>query len=533
MSLQDSSPNNRALAEPQVAIQLTRRRRLGMMLKVIELRLRFIVLVAATGLFFASWDTLVNQVEKWSRPKGERYPPSTSPAGVESFCPMHPNVVSEQSGQCPICGMPLARRRRAGVEQLPARVLSRVRLAPGQIAQAGIRTVAVSFGPAVDRLTTIGRVGFDDSRRVQVTSEGRGRARIERLHVHSEGERVRAGQRLAELYSYDVAQSIRVLLEATSALHAPPATRPDPDPTPLGDPGERFRLASQSLQVLGVRQDQIAAIAADNRPDGLLPLLAPIGGLVIKKTAFQGQYVPEGTLLFEIADVGHVWVDAEVFEEQLALVQVGRPVAATVPAFPGEEFRGHVEQLAPALDPATRTLAVRFGLDNPGDRLRPGMLATVAFNVDRRVTTLARSATCPVTRVQLGTMGPAIPVEIRGRTISVCCAACVPTLKAAPETYLDLDPHDTATPDRVLSVPELAVVHTGAKTIVYVEASPGVFEGRDVLLGPRSGDSFPVLDGLGPGDRIAAAGAFLIDAETRLNPPSRSVGGSAAADDPR
>ena len=78
-----------------------------------------------------------------------------------------------------------------------------------------------------------------------------------------------------------------------------------------------------------------------------------------------------------------------------------------------------------------------------------------------------------------------------------------------------------------MSVPESAVVDTGTKTIVYVEASPGVFEGRAVVLGPRSGDSFPVLDGLAPGDRIAAAGAFLIDAETRLNPPSRSVGQSA------
>ena len=533
MLVEDSSPNNRALAGRQVAVRITRRRRLAMIIKVIELRLRFIVLMAATGLVFASWDTLVNKFEKWSRPKGERYPSSTSPAGVESFCPMHPSVVSEQSGQCPICGMALARRKRAGVEQLPAGVLSRVRLAPGQIAQAGIRTAAVGFGPAIDRLTTIGRVGFDDSRRVQVTSEGRGRARIERLHVRSEGEHVRAGQRLAELYSYDVAQSIRALLDANGELHAPTATRPDPDPTPLGDPGERFRLATQSLQVLGVRQDQIDAIAADNRPDGLLPLLAPIGGLVIKKTAYAGQYVPEGTLLFEIADLGHVWVDAQVFEEQVSLVKVGQPVAATVPAFPGEEFRGHVEQLAPALDPSTRTLAVRFGLDNPGDRLRPGMLATVALNVARRVTTPARGATCPVTRLQLGTMGPAISVEVQGRTVSVCCEACVPKLKAAPEAYLDLGPHDTATPDRVMSVPESAVIHTGAKTIVYVEASPGVFEGRDVVLGPRSGDSFPVLDGLGPGDRIAAAGAFLIDAETRLNPPSRSVGQSAAEVDPR
>jgi membrane fusion protein, copper/silver efflux system len=503
-----------------------------MITKLIELRLRFVVLVAVTGLVFASWDTLVNHIEKWNRPRDWQHQSSSSPAVVESFCPMHPSVVSEQSGQCPICGMPLARRKQAGIETSPPGVLSRVRLAPGQIAQAGIRTVAVSFASRIDRLTTVGLVGFDESRRVPVASEGRGRARIERLNVRSEGEHVQAGQRLAGLYSYDVAQSIRVLLEASKALHARPATRSDPDPTPLGDPGERFRLATQALQVLGVRQDQIDAIASDDRSDGLLPLLAPIGGLVIKKTAYQGQYVPEGTLLFEIADLGHVWVHAQVFEDQLALVRVGQPVVATVPAFPGEKFRGHVEQLAAALDPATHTLAVRFGLDNPGDRLRPGMLATVAMDVAGTVTTLTRGPTCPVTGLRLGTMGHAISVEVQGRSVSVCCEACVPKLKAAPEQYLDLGPRDTATPDRVMSVPESAVVDTGSKTIVYVEASPGVFEGRAVVLGPRTGDSFPVLDGLGPGDRIAAAGAFLIDAETRLNPPSRSAGRSAAADDP-
>ena len=84
-----------------------------------------------------------------------------------------------------------------------------------------------------------------------------------------------------------------------------------------------------------------------------------------------------------------------------------------------------------------------------------------------------------------------------------------------------------------MSVPESAVVDTGTKTIVYVEVSPGVFEGRAVALGSRTGDSFPVLDGLGPDDRIAAAGAFLIDAETRLNPPSRSVDQSAPVDGPK
>jgi Cu(I)/Ag(I) efflux system membrane fusion protein len=421
--------------------------------------------------------------------------------------------------------MPLARRRRSGVEALPAGVTSRIRLTPGRIAQASVRTVVVELAPLIDRFATVGVVGFDDGRRVQVASEGRGRARIERLHVHSEGEHVRAGQRLAELYSYDVAQAIRGLVEASGALRSSSVRKPEREATPLGDPAERLRLATQELQVLGVRQDQIDAIASDDHPDGLLPLLAPIDGVVVKKAAFQGQYVPEGALLFEIADLGRVWVDAQVFEDQLGLVRVGQPVAATVPAFPGVAFRGRVERIAPALDPQTHTLAVRFGLENPGDRLRPGMLADVAFEVARRSPAVPDVARCPVTRLPLGRMGPAIPVEVRGRTVSVCCEACAPKLKADPDAYLDLAPREADAPARVLSVPESSVVDTGARTIVYVEVAPGVFEGRAVALGPRSGDAFPVLDGLAPGDRIAAAGAFLIDAESRLNPPSKAPTG--------
>jgi Cu(I)/Ag(I) efflux system membrane fusion protein len=130
-------------------------------------------------------------------------------------------------------------------------------------------------------------------------------------------------------------------------------------------------------------------------------------------------------------------------------------------------------------------------------------------------------------------MGAAVSVEVDGRKFSVCCEGCVSKLRAAPKKYLDDGRRQTAITDRVMSVPESAVVDTGNKTIVYIETTPGVFEGRAVVVGPRLGDSFPVLDGLAPGDRIAAAGAFLIDAETRINPAAGSSGRSATADDPR
>jgi Cu(I)/Ag(I) efflux system membrane fusion protein len=166
---------------------------------------------------------------------------------------------------------------------------------------------------------------------------------------------VRAGQRLAELYGYDVSQAIRVFLEAHRALRDPPEKRAASERSPLGDPEERVRLAAQGLKVLGVRQDQIDAIAGGDGSSERLPLLAPIDGQVIRKDVREGQYVPEGTVLFEVADLSRVWVDASVFEDRLGCVDVGRPAEATVPAFPGVVFKGSFTLIATALDPATRT----------------------------------------------------------------------------------------------------------------------------------------------------------------------------------
>ena len=197
-----------------------------------------------------------------------------------------------------------------------------------------------------------------------------------------------------------------------------PDTPPDPKQTPLGDPKERVRIAIQGLKVLGVRQDQIDSITTHDDPEALLPLLAPISGHVIKKNVYEGQYAFEETVLFEIADLSRVWVDAQVYEDQLALVRLGQPIEATVPAFPGEVFKGTVALIAPVLDPATRTAAVRLDLDNPDLRLRPGMYAKVTLNVALGGPTRTRGAeeqtTCPVTRVSLGSMGPATPGRGRG-----------------------------------------------------------------------------------------------------------------------
>jgi Cu(I)/Ag(I) efflux system membrane fusion protein len=492
--------------------------------KVVELRLRFVALMAITGLVFGNWDAIWNRYEKWHRPPVER---PTATAGAEFFCPMHPGVVRDEPCSCPSCGMSLARRKKGLRPALPDGVLSRVQLTRGQVSMAGVRTVEATYAPLVATLSTVGEVGYDEGRLALVALETRRPVRVDKLHVGSNGVEVRAGQPLAELYNLDLAQAIRDLILARRSGRS--------------GSDEQIRLAIDALKLYGVRQSQIDEILERDDDDYRLPILAPIGGHVVKKNVIEGKYVEEGAVLFEIADLSHVWVNAQVSEDQLAMVRVGQAVMATISAFPGESFAGRVSFVAPFLDAATRSAEARYSLDNPGHRLRPGMSARVSLQVPVAELPVARArgaatrpedgtagrstpspdeqAICPVSNLKLGAMGPPVAVEIDGRKVWVCCEGCLPKLRDAPARYLAR----LATPPRggVLSVPESAVIDSGDHTVVYVEVTPCVFEGRAIVVGPRSGDLFPVLDGLAPGEKVAATGAFLIDAESRINPATR------------
>ncbi|MGE3819635.1 MAG: efflux RND transporter periplasmic adaptor subunit [Isosphaeraceae bacterium] len=508
----------------------TRWQKFRMVVKVIELRLRFIALMAATALVFGYWDTIWNSYEKWSRPPREAV---SATSHDEFYCPMHPSVVRDTMGSCPICGMPLSKRKKGQAEALPPGVVSRLTLTPLRVVQAGIRTSEVTYEPLAETLTTVGTVAFDERRLARIASKTKGVARVEKLVVNFTGTDVVAGQPLAELYSPELYQAVQELLQAQRRVSDPSAPRGEVARSLLGDARELVRLGREKLALWGLTPGQIDGILASGRAGASLPILSPISGTVVRKNVVEGQYVNEGDALFEVADLSRVWVLAHVYEDQIGLVRVGQAVEATVGAYPGEVFKGEVAFLDPTLDPATRTLNVRYDLANPDRRLLPGMFATVTLRTPiaetpafkDRVASAPRSAAtvtpasqkiCPVTQLKLGAMGEPVPTEVQGQKVWMCCPACETKLRASPASFLArLAPVPQGA---VLSVPEAAVIDTGTRKVVYVETDPGVFEGRAVVLGPRAGDRYPVLDGLSPGDKVAAAGAFLIDAETRLNP---------------
>jgi Cu(I)/Ag(I) efflux system membrane fusion protein len=515
--------------------ELTRWQRFRLVVKVVELRLRFVALMAVTGLVFAYWETIWNYYEKWTRPPGEQLAASHE---FEYFCPMHPSVVQKQPGNCPICGMPLSKRKRGEKTSLPEGVVSRIQLAPFRVAQAGIRTAEAAYTPLSQSLTTVGSVSFDERRLARISSKLKGMSRVEKLAVNFTGTFVEVGDVLAEVYSPELYQAVRELLLAQQRAREASSPSTSLGRSLLGNGDDLVQLTTEKLRLWGITQEQIDEILRTGKASPRMSIVAPLCGVVVRKSVVEGQYVAEGDPLFEIADLSHVWILAQVYEDQLALVQVGQPVEATVEAYPGEVFKGKVAFKDPALNPATRTVNVRYDLDNSDGRLQPGMFATVTLKIpfdespqfrtgmasapvpaskadSSGSMTVEQQKICPVTKAKLGSMGEPVLVQLASRKVWVCCSGCPEKLKNQPDKYLAR--LDAPPSQGVLSVPELAVVDAGDRKLVYVESDPGVFEGRQVVLGPRIGNRFPVLQGLSPGDKVAASGAFLIDAESRLN----------------
>ena len=451
-------------------------------------RLRFIAILAVIGLIITQWDTLIAYYDKWTRPAEVAQSQSS---GVEYFCPMHPSIIRDNpKDKCPICFMPLSKRKKGSgeAEPLPAGVVNRVQLTPYRIVLAGVHTTPVEYEPLTKEVTAVGYVEFNE--RGQRTVSARVAGRIDKLVVNETGQMVKAGDELASLYSPDLLVTVQNLLDAKRSGNE-----------------ELLRGARTRLELLGIDADQIDDVLAAGKADTHLKIRSPISGHVIQKYVREGQYVEEGTPLYDIADISTVWIEAQIYEEDMAFLPVGDganrmspvttnelDVTATTKAFPNEVFRGKLAFIYPHVDQDTRTVTVRFEVDNPDHKLRPGSTANVTLKVQ---------------------------------------PANLPMLSAGST---DQKRHEMLSEGRVLSVPESAVIDTGSQQIVYRESSPGVYDGVEVRLGPRmtgpqSEIMFPVLDGLKPGDLVVSSGSFLVDAETRLNPAAGSIyfGGSGGA----
>jgi Cu(I)/Ag(I) efflux system membrane fusion protein len=461
-------------------------------------RLRFIAVLVAIGGVIAYWDTINAYYEKWTRPLfGAETAVS---ADTEYWCPMHPTVVRDHPDKCPICAMPLSKRKKGDKDEeeaLPPGVSQRVQITPYKVAVAGIETAEIGYRPLNKEIAAVGFVEFDERKLARISDRVTGKTRIDKLYVNVTGQHVEKGEPLAELYSPDLVVTVQNLLDARQSNNR-----------------SLEKMARDRLRLWGVQNDQIDDILNTGRSITHVTIRSPIHGHVIKKYQVEGEYVEEGARLYDVADLSTVWIEAQVYEDELAFLKLNLPVVATTKAFPNREFKGKLVFIHPHLDATTRTLKVRFDMDNPDHELRPGMYATVRFQ-----SPVARLAMLREERRRLW----------REQTTSELTMAALfsPELPAAGGGLASLLTAATAEAiaarDWVLAVPESAVIDTGSRQFVYRESEPDVYDQLEVQLGPRSGAFYPVMSGLRLGDRVATTGSFLIDAETRLTAGAAST----------
>ncbi|MGD9710777.1 MAG: efflux RND transporter periplasmic adaptor subunit [Thermomicrobiales bacterium] len=321
---------------------------------------------------------------------------------------------------------------------------STVRVSLDKVQRAGVRSEPAEMRRLVlpIRAPAIAKIDERTIHDVVLRAEGY----IEKLYVAETGKHVKAGQPLFRVYSPDIVKAqvdFRIAEDATFGR-----SRTDADKDLAG--------AVQRLENLDVPENVIAGLRSDK---GTMPTKidwpSPVSGVVIEKKVFDGQKVGAGDLLYRIADLGNIWVVADVAEQDLGQVKVGDPAKIVFRAYPGQNFEGNVTFILHEVDSQTRTGKVRIEVPNPDHRIRHDMYADVTLDVG----------------------------------------------------HAD---------DARLVVQVSAVLDTGLRQVVLIDKGEGRFEPRPVKLGIRGDGFVEVMDGISAGDKVVTTANFLIDAESNL-----------------
>ena len=420
--------------------------------------------------------------------------------------PMHPWIVSDEPGQCPICGMDLVPKRQGpgdsqtsgeraiaywrapmnpeeiydrpgksamGMDLVPVyedELVGGVDIFIDPVTQQnmGIRTAAVVRKSLARTIRTYGHVTYDETRTVQVSAKSSGW--IETLHVDFTGKSVTKGEPLFEIYAPELVTAQEEYLVAFQSARR------------LAGGNQTGLLASarRRLQYFDVADSEIEALESTGQVRKTLVIRSPASGVVIEKQAEEGSHIKAGTTIYRIADLSRVWVEAHVFEYELPWVREGQTAAMTIPYWPGDVRSGKVAYVYPYLRPQTRDVRIRLEFDNADLRLKPDMYADIHLNV------------------QADEQGLLIPSE--------------------------------------------AVLRSGERNVVFVVKGGGKFTPREVTLGlSTDGGMIQAMAGLAPGDVVVTSGQFLLDSESKLqeavqkmmevNMASAGPGAGADADD--
>ena len=340
---------------------------------------------------------------------------------------------------------------------------------PVALTADGAKRIGVTFAPVVSGamttdVTSLGQVTWDETRATAIAPRVDGW--VEKLHVNFTGQDVRQGEALLDIYSPMLVTAQEELLLATRLV------RDVANGTDEARRGAEEMLASarRRLQYWDMPAADIERVERTGQATRTVTLRATSRGVVVEKSVLSGQRIMAGETLYRLADLRTVWVDGQVFEHDLALVRTGQRVWVEIQAYPGERWPGSVTYVYPLVDAATRTARIRIELANPGQRLKPGMFATV------HLTSALRA--------------------------------------------------------RVLTVPRSAVLATGQRSIVFLKTASGTLQPHEVVTGVANDDQIEIRSGLQAGDTVVASATFLVDAESNLKAALDNMAGMPDMDAP-
>ena len=403
---------------------------------------------------------------------------ASKPPDVDYYtCTMHPSVKSQDpNAKCPICSMdlvPVMKKGAApapgaagqketnagGMENMPGMAMpsgaSNANEQPSEFTvpverqqQIGVTYGSVTNRPFTTSIRAVGLVAYDKQRHWDYVTRVDGY--VEKLFVFSAGELVEKDAPILTLYSPDL---LTTQNEFVDVLKTRDETLGKGDPVVQESVQHLVDSAKQRLRLWNITDEQIAELEQTRKPQERLTLKSPFKGIVQDLQATQGSRVMVGEHLVNVADLSVVWIWAQFYENELALLKKDLPVTITTATYPGEKFQGKISVVDPFLSDASRTARVRIDVDNQDLKLRPQMYVNVELNLD------------------LG---------------------------------------------EGLAVPAPAVLPTGQHNIVFLDKGGGKLEPRFVDLGRKVGDFYEVLGGLNENDRVVTSANFLIDAEAKV-----------------
>ncbi len=354
-------------------------------------------------------------------------------------CAMHPQIRMQQSGKCPICGMDLIPLSRSGADSLDP---DAVRMTPEAAQLANVLTSVVSKQTPVKEIRLYGKIQADE--RLLQNQVAHIPGRIESLTVNFTGESIVIGQTLGKIYSPELITAQQELLEAFKTKENQP---------------DIYEAAKERLRQWKLTDKQITEIEVSGKIQNTVNIISNTDGIVISRRVNTGDYVSQGTVLFDIADLSKVWIMFDAYESDLQFLHEGEKISFTIQALPGNDYSGKIIFIDPVIDPVTRVAGVRVEANNGSGKLKPGMFVTGIVS-------------------------------------------------SSVEGYKSN-----------LVIPRSSVLWTGKRSVVYVK-QPGsgdpIFKMREIELGPLLGDSYIVKEGLMEGEEIVTRGTFSVDAAAQL-----------------